>query len=95
VHARAPLFARTAPIGTAGMSVLAIASTRTGTVHLVRAASLYTTEDAFWAAWLPAGHRVLAGAEAAGYAVDTRTLRTRQLSFVASSSGFTAVIIRP
>jgi len=90
---RVALLPRTAALGTSGMSVLAIASTRTGAVRLVRTASLYTTEDAFWAVWLPAGHRPLVGAEGAGYAVDTRTLRTRQFSFFTGSSGFTAVVI--
>ena len=90
---RVALFSRTAPIGTGGWSVLAIASTRTGIVRLVRAASLFTTEDAFWADWLPTGHQLLVGAEGASYAVDTRTLHSRLFDFFASQLGFTAVVI--
>ena len=89
------LFARTAPLGSeSGMSRLAIVNTATGSAVVVPGTSLYTTEDAFWAIWLPAG-RLLAGAETSGYAVDTQTLAARQFSFFPDSSdGFSAVLLR-
>ena len=43
-------------------SELALINTRTGTLRVVRAAKLVTQEDAGWAAWLPGGQRLLAGA---------------------------------
>jgi len=92
---RMALFARTAPLGSeTGMSKLAIVNTTTGAVLVVPGTSLYTTEDAYWAMWLPDG-RLLAGAEASGYAVDTRSLAARPFSnfFPASSEGFSAVVL--
>jgi hypothetical protein len=62
-------------------SELAIASTRTGAVRLVRAARLETQEDAGWAAWLPGGQRLLAGALLDSYAVDAQTLAARPFFF--------------
>jgi hypothetical protein len=92
---RVVLFARRAALGTGGTSVLAIASTRTGAVRLIRAASLSTTEDAYWSIWLPGGRQLLAGAEAAGLAVDTRGDAVRPFSFFSAASGFSAVVVRP
>lgn len=89
------LFARREDLGSGGKSVLAIASTKTGAVRLVRAASLYTTEDAYWTIWLPGGRRLLAGAEAAGLAVDTRGDAVRPFSFFSGASGFSAVVVPP
>jgi hypothetical protein len=90
---RIALFARTATLGTGGMSKLVIASTRTGAVRLVPGVSLFTTEDAFWAMWLPGGQRLLAGALTSGYVVDTRTLAARPFAFFPSVDGFSAVVI--
>lgn len=42
-------------------------------MRLVRAVSLDTTEDAFWADWLPADHQLLVGAEGAAM----RSIRAR------------------
>jgi hypothetical protein len=92
---RVVLFARRAALGTGGTSVLAIASTRTGAVRLIRAASLYTTEDAYWSIWLPSGRQLLAGAEAAGLSVDTRGDAVRPFAFFSGASGFSAVVVRP
>ena len=65
-------------------SVLAIASTRTGMLRLVPAARLVTTENVGWARWLPGGSRLIAGAEAGSYAVNTQTLAARPFSFFGS-----------
>lgn len=62
-------------------SVLAIVNTRTGTLTLVPAASLVTTEDVGWARWLPGSNRLIIGAEDGSYAVDAVTLATRPFSF--------------
>ena len=62
-------------------SELAIASTRTGTLRLVPAVRLVTTEDVGWVRWLPGGNRLLAGAESGSYAVNTLTLAARPFSF--------------
>ena len=64
-------------------SELAIASTRTGVLRLVRAVRLVTTEDVGWARWLP-GDRLLAGAESGSYAANTLTLAARPFSFFGS-----------
>jgi hypothetical protein len=88
------VFVRTASLGSSnGMSQLAIADTRTGTVHLVPGTALYTTEDAFWAMWLPGSERILAGAVGSAYAVDARTLTARPFSFLPSTDGFSAVVL--
>ena len=65
-------------------SVLAIVNIRTGTLRLVPAASLVTTEDVGWARWLPGGNRLIIGAEGGSYAVDAVTLATRPFSFVSN-----------
>jgi hypothetical protein len=70
--------------GSLPYSVLAIVSTRTGTLRLVPAARLVTTEDVGWARWLPGTNRLIAGAEAGTYAVDAVTRAARPFSF----SGF-------
>ena len=86
-------FVRTGRLGSSnGMSQLAIVNTRTGAVHLVPGTALYTTEDAFWALWLPGGQRVLAGSVGSAFAVDARTLTARPFSFFASTDGFSAVV---
>ncbi len=88
------VFVRTATLGSAdGMSKLAIVNTRTGTVRIVPGTRLFTTEDAFWAMWLPGGHQILAGAEASGYVVDTRKLTAQPFSFFPSSDGFSATVL--
>jgi hypothetical protein len=83
-------------------SELAIASTRTGTLRLVPAVRLVTTEDVGWARWLPGG-RLIAGAESGSYAVNPLTLAARPFSFAGSpgldiaSSGdinFSATVLR-
>jgi hypothetical protein len=77
-------FARTASLASANCcqpSELAIVSTRTGTLRLVTAARLRTTEDAGWARWLPGGKRLLAGALSVSYAVDAKTLAARPFFF--------------
>jgi len=89
------LFARREELGSGGKSVLAIATTKTGAVRLVRAASLDTTEDAYWSIWLPGARRLLAGAEAAGPAVDTRGDAVRPFSFFSGASGFSAAVVLP
>jgi hypothetical protein len=86
-------FVRTGRLGSSdGMSQLAIVDTRTGAVHLVPGTALYTTEDAFWALWLPGGERVLAGSVGSAYSVDARTVTARPFSFFASTDGFSAVV---
>jgi hypothetical protein len=65
-------------------SVLGIVNTRTGALRLVHAARLVTTEDVGWARWLPAGNRLIAGAEAGSYAVNAVTLAARPFSFSGS-----------
>ena len=65
-------------------SVLGIINTRTGALRLVHAARLVTTEDVGWARWLPAGNRLIAGAEAGSYAVNAVTLAARPFSFSGS-----------
>jgi hypothetical protein len=90
------VFVRTARLGSSnGMSQLAIVSTRTGKVQLVPGTRLYTTEDAFWALWLPRSQRILAGAVGSAYAVDARTLTARPFSFLflPSTDGFSAVVL--
>ncbi len=67
--------------GWPSQSELAIVSTRTGRLRLVRAARLETQEDAGWVLWLPGGHRLLAGALRYSYAVDTKTLAARPFFF--------------
>jgi hypothetical protein len=88
------VFVRTAPLGSSnGMSQLAIISTRSGTVRLVPGTRLNTTEDAFWAMWLPSSQRILAGAMGSAYVVDARTLTVRPFSFLPSNVGFSAVVV--
>jgi WD40-like Beta Propeller Repeat len=88
------VFARTAALGSAsGMSELAIVDTSTGSVRLVPGTAVFTTEDAYWALWLPGSEQVLAGATTSGYAVDARTLAARQFSFFPSEYGFSAVVL--
>ena len=65
-------------------SVLGIVNTRTGALRLVHATHLVTTEDVAWARWLPAGNRLIAGAEAGSYAVNAVTLAARPFSFSGS-----------
>ena len=66
-------------------SVLGIVNTRTGALRLVGAARLVTTEDVGWARWLPAGNRLITGAEAGSYAVNAVTLAARPFSFSGSA----------
>jgi hypothetical protein len=76
--------ARTASLSSASCckpSELAIVNTRTGTLRLVAAARLGTTEDAGWARWLPGGKRLLAGALSESYVVDAKTLAARPFFF--------------
>jgi hypothetical protein len=88
------VFVRTARLGSSnGMSELAIVSTRTGVVRLVPGTKLYTTEDAFWAVWLPGSERILAGALVSAYAVDARTLAVRPFTFFPSTDGFSAIVL--
>jgi hypothetical protein len=63
-------------------SELAIADTGTGSLRLVHAARLVTTEDVGWARWLPGGNRLIVGAEGGSYAVDAVTLAARPFSFL-------------
>lgn len=85
-------------------SELAIVNTGTGSLRLVHAARLVTTEDVGWARWLPGGNRLIVGAEGGSYAVDAVTLATRPFSFLGTpgedinSSGdinFSATILSP
>ena len=86
------VFVRMARLGSSDeMSELAIVDTRTGAVRLVPGADLDTTEDAFWAMWLPGSQRILAGAVGFAYAVDGRTLAATPFSFFPSTDGFSAV----
>jgi hypothetical protein len=62
-------------------SELALISTRTGMLRVVRAAKLETQEDAGWVLWLPGGQRLLAGALLYSYAVDSKTLAARPFFF--------------
>lgn len=81
---RLAVFERTASINSsccANNSVVAIVNTRTGAVQPVRAARLVTQEDAGWILWLPGGRRLLAGALAYSYAVDTTTYAARPFFF--------------
>ncbi len=81
---RLAVFERTASINSsccANNSVLAIVNTRTGEVRVVRAARLVTQEAAGWILWLPGGTRLLAGALAYSYAVDTTTYAARPFFF--------------
>ena len=81
---RLAVFERTASINSsccANNSVLAIVNTRTGAVRAVQAARLVTEEDAGWILWLPGGRRLLAGALAYSYAVDTTTYAARPFFF--------------
>lgn len=88
------VFVRTARLGSSnGMSELAIVSTRTGVVRLVPGTKLYTTEDAFWAVWLPGSERILAGALVSAYAVDARTLAVRPFTFFPSADGFSSIVL--
>ena len=89
------VFVRTARLGSeTGTSLLAIVDTATGAVRLVPGTSLDTTEDAFWAIWLPGGQRILAGAVGFAYVVDPRTLAVRPFtSFGSSTDGFSAVVL--
>jgi hypothetical protein len=89
------VFVRTATLGSEnGMSRLAIVNTSTGAVRVVPKTAAYTTEDAFWAIWLPNGQRVLAGALGSAYLVDAQTLAARPVSFFGSSAdGFSAVVL--
>ncbi len=88
------VFVRTARLGSSnGMSQLAIVSTRTGVVRLVPGTKLYSTEDAFWAVWLPGSEGIIAGALASAYAVDARTLAARPFTFFPSNDGFSATVL--
>jgi hypothetical protein len=81
---RLAVFEQTASINSsccANNSVLAIVNTRTGAVRAVPAARLVTQEDAGWILWLPGGRRLLAGALAYSYAVDTTTYAARPFFF--------------
>nr|MDQ2811594.1 hypothetical protein [Actinomycetota bacterium] len=83
------LFERTASINSfccASNSVLAIVNTRTGAVRAVRAARLVTQENAGWILWLPGGTRLLAGALAYSYAVDTTTYAARPFFFFSQTT---------
>jgi hypothetical protein len=66
-------------------SMLAIINTKAGSLRLVHAARLVTTEDVGWARWLPGGNRLIVGAEGGSYAVDAVTLAARPLSFLGSA----------
>jgi hypothetical protein len=93
---RMAVFARTAALGSSnGMSRLTIVNTATGTVRVVPGTTLFTTEDAFWAMWLPGGQRILAGAVGSAYAVDARTLAARPFPFFyfPSADGFSATVL--
>jgi hypothetical protein len=89
------VFVRTAMLGSQnGMSRLAIVDTRTGVVRLVPGTAIATTEDAFWAIWLPGSPRILAGAVGSAYVVDARTLAVRPFTFLGSSTdGFSGVVL--
>lgn len=87
------IFARTARLGSGGMSKLEIFNTRTGAVRLVPHITVFTTEDAFWALWLAGGHRILVGTVASSYVVDARTFAVRPFSFFPSTDGFSAVML--
>ena len=90
------VFVRTARLGSeTGMSRLAIVNTSTGAVRLVPGTVLDTTEDAFWAIWLPGSQQVLlAGAVGSSYLVDARTLAVRPFRYFGNSSdGFSAVVL--
>ncbi len=88
------VFARTATLGsTNGMSRLAIVSVRTGAVRILPGTALFTTEDAFWALWLPGGRRILAGAVGSAYAADPQTLTARPFAFFPSTDGFSATVL--
>lgn len=89
------VFVRTARLGSQyGMSQLAIVDTSTGAVRLVPGTALDTTEDAFWAIWLPGSQRILAGAVGSAYVADARTLAVRRFTFFGSSTdGFSAVVL--
>jgi hypothetical protein len=65
----------------ANTSELAIIDASTGTVHLVSAARLVTTEDAGWILWLSAGQRLLVGALSYSYVVDASTYAARPFFF--------------
>ncbi len=81
--AQLAVFARRAGLGSSrpNRSELAIISTRTGRLRIVRAARLETQEDAGWVLWLPGGRRLLAGALHYSYAVDAKTLAARPFFF--------------
>jgi hypothetical protein len=88
------VFVRLGPLGSDDMAELAIVDARTGTLRLVPAVTVYTTEDSFWALWLPGGQRLLAGAVNSSYMVDTKTLAAQPFSFFSSPDvGFTAVAV--
>ncbi len=89
------VFVRTARLGSeTGMSRLAIVDTSTGAVRLVPGTVLDTTEDAFWAIWLPGSQQVLAGAVGSSYLVDARTLVVTPFTYFGSSTdGFSAVVL--
>jgi hypothetical protein len=89
------IFVRTARLGySSGLSRLAIVDTSTGAVRLVPGTALYTTEDAFWAIWLPGSQQVLAGAVGSAYLVDAQTLAVRPFRYFGTSSdGFSAVVL--
>jgi hypothetical protein len=88
------VFVRTARLGSEnGTSRLAIVSTSTGSVRIVPGTTLFTTEDAFWAMWLPGGKQILVGAVGSSYVVNTRTLTARPFSFFPSTDGFSATVL--
>jgi hypothetical protein len=78
--------------GAEPVSELAIVSTRTGALRLVRAARLGTFEDAGWARWLPGGHQLLVGAEEGSYAVAAGTWSVRPFSLGHSVNFSTTVL---
>jgi hypothetical protein len=89
------VFVRTGSLGDSnGLSQLAIVNTSTGAARVVPGTALNTTEDAFWAIWLPRGQRILAGAVGSAYVVDPRTLAVRPFTFFGSSTdGFSATVL--
>ena len=63
---------------------LAIASSQTGSLHLITRARFTIGEDVAWVQWLPGGKQLIAGAGTGSYIVDAATLSARPLFFLHS-----------
>ncbi|MHB1468036.1 MAG: hypothetical protein ACYCU0_12725 [Solirubrobacteraceae bacterium] len=83
------------PHSSDGSSELAIVNTSSGALRLLPRVKMTTTEDAAWAAWLPGGHQLLAGALSSTYLVEPASSRSRPFYFDGGATRFEGVTVSP